>query len=237
MDKLRRASLLLFASGIAIALGCTQGLDGDSTRDQSDTTHDRKATEETQPEFHAQLLEIAANYQALGRFDELLRFGPPPCSAPLDGEEQTPRKPEPSRVRFSKSNDADTHGKKLYYLYVKDQKSYGYVSKKQDVGQVVVKEAWTPVLANDARGATVALDPDDKKHYRAGEKLGLFIMAKLDPETPNTDEGWVYGTVSADGKRVTSAGRVESCMACHQGDKTTDRMFGVDVLEPGEVAK
>jgi hypothetical protein len=47
----------------------------------------------------------------------------------------------------------------------------------------------------------------------------------------------VYGTVSADGKRVTSAGRVESCMACHQGDKTTDRMFGVDVLEPGEVAK
>jgi hypothetical protein len=51
-------------------------------------------------------------------------------------------------------------------------------------------------------------------------------MFKLDPKTPGTDEGWVYGTVSADGKQVTSAGRVESCMRCHQ-KAPHDRLFGL----------
>ena len=47
----------------------------------------------------------------------------------------------------------------------------------------------------------------------------------LDPKTPGTDDGWVYGTVSADGKTVTSAGRVDSCMRCHETRK--DRVFGI----------
>ena len=50
-------------------------------------------------------------------------------------------------------------------------------------------------------------------------------MLKLDPSTPETDEGWVYGTLSADGQRVTAAGRVESCMDCHV-DEGRDRMYG-----------
>jgi hypothetical protein len=52
--------------------------------------------------------------------------------------------------------------------------------------------------------------------YAAKEKAGLFIMYKAAKDTPGTDEGWVYGTVSADGKTVTSAGRVASCMGCHK---------------------
>ena len=51
-------------------------------------------------------------------------------------------------------------------------------------------------------------------------------MCSSDLKTPDTDEGWVYGTVSADGKTVTSAGRVQSCMNCHQ-DAPHDRLFGV----------
>jgi hypothetical protein len=47
----------------------------------------------------------------------------------------------------------------------------------------------------------------------------------MDPKTPGTDNGWVYGTVTADGKQVTSAGRVKSCMACHQR-APNDRVFG-----------
>ena len=54
----------------------------------------------------------------------------------------------------------------------------------------------------------------------------LFIMFKLDPKTPQTDNGWVYGTVSADAKNVTSAGRVKSCMDCHTEAKH-DRLFGL----------
>jgi hypothetical protein len=51
-------------------------------------------------------------------------------------------------------------------------------------------------------------------------------MFKLDPKTPGTDEGWVYGTVTADGKTVTSAGRVASRMKCHQ-EAPHDRLFGL----------
>jgi hypothetical protein len=66
----------------------------------------------------------------------------------------------------------------------------------------------------------------DGKHYRPAEKADLFIMLKLDPATPDTDQGWVYATVSADGKTVTSSGRVESCMGCHT-KAPDDRLFGV----------
>jgi hypothetical protein len=61
--------------------------------------------------------------------------------------------------------------------------------------------------------------------YKAAKPAGLFVMMKLDPKTPGTDAGWVYGTLSADGKAVTAAGKVESCMKCHQ-DAKHDRLFG-----------
>ena len=51
-------------------------------------------------------------------------------------------------------------------------------------------------------------------------------MVKLDPSTPDTDAGWVYGTVSADGKQVNASGRIASCMKCHQQAKH-DRLFGL----------
>ena len=35
--------------------------------------------------------------------------------------------------------------------------------------------------------------------YHARQKAGLFIMYRLDPSTPETDQGWVYGTVNRDG--------------------------------------
>jgi hypothetical protein len=116
------------------------------------------------------------------------------------------------------------------------------------VGQVVVKEAWapeevpagtpqTPVrrAARVRRGGAVEEVQEeflpyargaDGKFYHAKEKAALFIMLKLEPGTPGTDEGWVYGTVTPDGKRVTAAGRLESCMGCHQ-DAPHDRLFGV----------
>src|SRR5437870_10625362 len=68
----------------------------------------------------------------------------------------------------------------------------------------------------------------DGRLYRPAARSGLFIMFKTEPGTPGTDEGWVYGTVTADGKQVTSAGRVESCMACHR-DAPHDRLFGLPV--------
>jgi hypothetical protein len=51
-------------------------------------------------------------------------------------------------------------------------------------------------------------------------------MFKVDPPPANSDAGWVYATLTADGQ-VTAAGRVESCMHCHQ-DAGHERLFGVD---------
>ena len=62
--------------------------------------------------------------------------------------------------------------------------------------------------------------------FHATELAGLYIMFKLDPSTPDSDEGWVYATVTPDG-RVTSAGRVASCMGCHEPSATHERLFGV----------
>lgn len=74
--------------------------------------------------------------------------------------------------------------------------------------------------------AVVPVVEMDGARYRAKRRSGLFVMLKLEPGTEGTDQGWVYGTLSPDGKMVTSAGRVASCMACHTKD-THDRVFGL----------
>jgi len=196
-------------------------------------------------QFNERLLEIARTYESYGRIDTTLRWGVVYC-APPGGWTASPR--------FSSSNDAATHGQKLYSLFVKDRKrnpfgsnSYIRAGKPNRVGQVLVKEAWVPeVVKNDdpqqavtrkvkvRQGEEVVEEDDwflpyagkDGRLYRASRKSTLFIMLKLDPKTPGTDAGWVYGTVTADGKQVTSAGRVASCMKCHQ-KAPHDRLFGL----------
>jgi len=66
----------------------------------------------------------------------------------------------------------------------------------------------------------------DSKVFKTKKQADLFIMMKLDPNTPGTDAGWVYATMTPDGKKVTEAGRIESCMACHR-DAGKDRLFGL----------
>src|SRR5262245_15672826 len=66
----------------------------------------------------------------------------------------------------------------------------------------------------------------DGKLYRVGTKAGLFVMMKLAPNTPETDRGWLYGTVASDGKTVTAAGRVTACMRCHERAEH-DRVYGL----------
>jgi len=105
---------------------------------------------------------------------------------------------------------------------------------------VIVKESWIPKETTEVEPGNVdytkyvRTNPGNfypyaskgGKVYKASKRGDLFIMMKLDPSTPNTDAGWVYGSVTADGKTVTAAGKVESCMNCHQ-DAKHDRLFGV----------
>ena len=58
-----------------------------------------------------------------------------------------------------------------------------------------------------------------------GARKNFFVMTKLAKDTPLTDEGWVYGIVDSDTRKVIASGKVASCIYCHK-DANNDRMFG-----------
>jgi Cytochrome P460 len=185
--------------------------------------------------FHEELFRAAQEYKSWERVDDGFRWAPTDC-----------RMPPPAQPRFSSSPDANTHGQKLYSLFAKDSAAYTSTAKSEaaKVGQVIVKESWVPEETTEVKAGPPELTrvirtgspqrrwdyypyaTKDNKVYKAGKPAGLFIMMKLDPATPGTDDGWVYGTVTADGKTVTAAGKVESCMKCHQ-EARHDRLFGL----------
>lgn len=206
-----KASLILIAATALCqaALGSTK----EAAKDAA------KKPDENNPRFQKQMLDVAADYQHFLPYDETPRIADSRCAF----SQGTPM--------LSKSKDSGTHGQKVYYLYAKDMASY-IANEKAPDGQVLVKESFLP-LANPA--VPLAGDPDAKPftgakdQYKAGEKHGLFIMMRLAPGSAgykDTDDGWIYGTVTADGKTVTAAGKVQSCMGCHL-QAPHDRLFGV----------
>jgi len=174
--------------------------------------------------FEAETLAIADDYLAWGRVDDELRWAPFLCRQPL-----------PGITRPSESTDQATHGGKLYSVFAKLHTAY---PNGPHTGQAVVKQSWKtePVTTsfdpgsyrpeNDAGDRFYPYAKKDGVVYRATEPAGLFIMFKVDPATPNTDEGWVYATVSPAGQ-LTSSGRVAACMGCHETSATHERLFGV----------
>ena len=216
-------ALLLMAVGFTI-LAIATGRSADQETPKADRPFDDR------------LLEIAKTYKDYGRVDDEARWAPAFC-----------RMPNPAVARFSESRDDVTHGRKLYSLLAKDRNAYLTVAREKAsaVGQVIVKESWVPEEVTDLTSPReVAVDRKDKvisdhflpyatkdgKTYRASKPAGLYIMYKVDPNTPHTDEGWVYGTVTPDGKKVTAAGKLESCMKCHQ-EAPYDRIFGLASVE------
>lgn len=179
-------------------------------------------------EYHKSLMAIAKAYKEYGRVEDLSRWAPTLC-----------RRPPATTVRPSASEDEATHGKKLYFLYAKNRDAYVTpdMKKPHPVGTTIVKESYATELVPDDE-AKVYLDgmapytnPQlwairDGKVYRATKIHGLFVMTKVDPKVQKSDEGWIYGTLTPDGKKVTSAGRVASCMKCHKA-ATHDRLFGL----------
>jgi hypothetical protein len=197
--------------------------------------------------FHDRLLEIARSYESYGRLDATARWAPVFCAPP-------PPVPEPRFSSSMDSGTHGRKLYSLFVKNPEPDATvpipYTQDGEPSPVGQVVVKESWVPEEVQDdgrplqpirrvLEAAKVGeyewpLRVDsflpyarkDGRLYHAKEKGPLFIMFKLDPQTPGTDEGWVYGTVTPDGKEVTSAGRVEACMRCHQ-KAPHDRLFGL----------
>jgi hypothetical protein len=220
MLKIRVPVLLLSAALIYAAAGYR--LTADSPKSDADAP------------FNKELLQVAKDYKGWGRVDDEMHWAPFLC-----------REPQPGKAAFSASTDEATHGQKIYSLFAKKRNDYVQIAatKTAPVGQVIVKESWIPEETEDNVPSVRDLErkkvietkiegdhfypyaTTGGKMYKAAKLAGLFVMMKLDPKTPGTDDGWVYGTVSADGKKVTAAGKVESCMKCHVEAKF-DRQFG-----------
>lgn len=130
-------------------------------------------------------------------------------------------------LNFSDAASRTPHSMKIYQPWARDAKAYFLAAEKnQPVGQVIVKESWMPnEAAAEAITTGSALAERDGKKYMPDEPSELFIMFKDDPATPDTDEGWVYGIVTPDGKQVISSGRIASCVERHRQARH-DRVFG-----------
>ncbi len=175
------------------------------------------------PAFEKIVLAIADEYRKFACVTGMPRRAPTDC------------KISPPVVRRSEASPTKSeHGDKLYLLFARHSERGEYLVPGVDagVGQTLVKEAWVCV-EGDPKGLSEAgrrylANPtliEGDKRYHAGDFAGLFVMHKLAKDTPGTDRGWIYGTIDRSGK-VTSAGRVASCMRCHD-DATDDRRFGL----------
>jgi hypothetical protein len=166
-------------------------------------------------------------YAKWGRVDERLRAAPTDCamvSAHPDGVA--------SHVRISDASDSP-HDKKLYFLWASDRDGY-LAHRTLATGFTIVKESFhaDPVGAQPiSTPADVPWVPPPIRtlgKLQAGAPEGLYVMTKVGADTAGTDEGWIYGTIATDGT-VTSAGRVASCMGCHES-ATRERLFGLKPL-------
>ncbi len=204
----------------------------------------RATGEATPTDLSKLMLAIAHDYPAYGHAEGELsydyRFAPGMC-----------RGAGGPSARISASDDQNTHGSKLYTAYARNPDAYmslydarwaafrGEVSSPpsdQPVGQVIVKESFTPVELQQGERNGVGLHAArrDGKAYRPGARRDLFIMVNLGPEVKGTDAGWVYGTLSPDYRHVTSVGLVTSCMSCHDS-VAKGRVFGLPLTEDDTV--
>lgn len=234
--------LALGVFGAALVAACC-GVDSSAVSRAGDPSKEGPTAE---PRFHDQLKKIAAEYRDYGRVDDEMRWAPYLCRMPMPGV---------ARVSASKDDRTHGQKLYSLFVKDRNAYLQLDPKKPVPVGQVLVKQSWLPeevagrkpevperiILQETIKEPTtkkekpsLALDANhfwpyarkDGKVFRATKQADLFIMVKLDPSTPGTDNGWVYGTVTADGKTVTSAGKVESCMKCHQ-DAKADRLFGL----------
>ncbi|MGE5183636.1 MAG: hypothetical protein ACM31C_16305 [Acidobacteriota bacterium] len=175
----------------------------------------------------------AESYQRWGRVDERPNLAPALCAAVAAVAAV------PSHVRLSQAEDGP-HADKLYYLWASDRGSYlalaGEHAKDPPVGLALVKQSFTAkplatrpeasaVSESGSVPAPVTWLEHDGKLLAIDRPKDLFVMIKVaSGAEPGTDDGWIYGTVAPDGS-VTSAGRVERCMGCHD-DAAHGRLFG-----------
>jgi hypothetical protein len=231
--------------GAGLALACLAACGGATSDPQPATVRPAAAqpaatdSVTNDARFHADIRHAIAAHERWGRVDDRARFAPFDCRAPL-----------PPSPHWSESDDAATHGGKLYTVFAMVPEAYGFPAHVFDPGNAGPTEATCPgceahhalaeagvrqVLFKDAFEAVREAPAEDEAHglwpttrdgvtYHAGRSLGFFLLLQYDASTPGTDAGFVYATATPQGE-ITSAGLVGPCMSCHQEQAT--RVFGI----------
>jgi hypothetical protein len=199
--------------------------------------------------FDREILEAAAEYKSWGRVDDEIRWAPTLCRAPRPGRVY-PSASDEDQTHGKKLYSLFARERDDYVAHTHDQTvDVGQAVVKQSwLPEEITDPKEKPRQPTDRYDVAVSpgayrsdgrkpRDPDAADHFypyvwlgdkvfKAAKQAELFVMLKLDPETHNTDGGWVYATVTPDGKKVTSAGMLESCIRCHS-EATSDRLFGL----------
>jgi len=178
------------------------------------------------PQFHEALESVLEEYLHFGMVNSISL---PTSGDALDSEDAAPK------PYMSESEHEPSHGKKLYFLFARDIGHYtNPEGKPAPAGQAIVQECWTSSPSNPAARNLVKHASGNRVNPRAkvgnetlkiGQRQKFFIMTKLAKDTPDTDEGWVYGVVDADSREVVASGKIASCISCHVNGGN-DRLFG-----------
>jgi hypothetical protein len=173
--------------------------------------------------FVATIKTASAPYAKWGRVDEKPNIAPMKCDMPRAADYGSK-----GAVHMSEAEDAP-HGKKLYYLWASDRP--GYLKHEVAIGFTIVKQSFAAKPTSEPK-REYRFDESplhdsmqvDGHWMTTGDAKGLYVMTKVGA-VDGADAGWVYGTIDPAGE-VTSAGRVASCIGCHE-DAPHDRLFGL----------
>ena len=178
------------------------------------------------PELHGQLREIAGKYLKSQLVNPGPMVAPTRCWRP------------PTEVLLSEAKKEQAHGGKLFYLFAKDAESLRQKEKVkiQLAGQFLVKETWEAVpvpKGNNHRSSSEHASGQylantvmkDGFRLTTGKPKDLYIMLKQSEASDDNDAGWIYAVLSRDGQTVHKAGRIQSCIDCHE-DAKHDRILG-----------
>jgi hypothetical protein len=163
-------------------------------------------------------------------------------------------------IQVSVSEDKETHGEKYYrLLYSSPNELYEELQKLDDgrvvprlkyqngadlqpaagtdleyiapIGQLIVKQTFEVSPVNEMTSLVTNTTMPFEHLAQTQFARELFIMLKRPPGTPGSDNGWVYGVLTPDGKEVIRAGALNDCMKCHT-QTGRDRLFGPEVTWP-----
>jgi hypothetical protein len=183
------------------------------------------------PDVYALLMEVAGEYQ---RFERVSDW----TGSPMSSDAPVRRGMMMSRCSDAAAGGAAaSHCGRMHRLFAREGWDYRMLGQGSGAGAAPGQAVVMPThRAQVVPFESVPLDdrgnpPEDYvesggQWHRAGEAMELFVMLRLSPDTPGTDDGWVYGVLSADGRRVIQEGRIDSCLRCHAG-APHGRLFGL----------